>query len=305
MNGVDVPLLRRNRRVATDDALRGIWKNGRPLRTKDTAMALRLYDHPLSPYGQKVKIALIEKGIEFEGMLPNAIGSGQVDDTFASANPRGEVPALIDGDAAIFDSTVIIEYIEDKWPKPALLPKTPLDRARVRMLEDVMDTHFEGITWGLSEVRNFGRAEGALAERLEANAATELGRWYEWLGRQLGSRKWFNGDAFGWGDLCVVPFVNGASSFGHRPAAGSALSDWLARANERDSVRTVSAEAAKMAMQGASAGMQAVRQMLQAGLFKREYRDHRLEWMVRNGAIEVVQTGLERRNIRFTESFGR
>ncbi|HET6473982.1 MAG TPA: glutathione S-transferase family protein [Pseudomonadales bacterium] len=268
-------------------------------------MALRLYDHPLSPYGQKVKIALIEKGVPFQAMLPNAIGSGQVDDSFAAANPRGEVPALIDGDAAIFDSTVIIEYIEDKWPKPALLPATPLDRARVRMLEDVMDTHFEGITWGLSEVRNFGRAEGTLAERLEASAATELARWYEWLGRQLGSRKWFNGDAFGWGDLCVVPFVNGATSFGHRPAADSALADWLVRANARDSVKQVSAEAAKMAMQGASAGMQAVRQALQAGLFKREYRDHRLEWMVRNGAIEVVQTGLERRNIRFTESFGR
>ncbi len=107
-------------------------------------MALRLYDHPLSPYGQKVKIALIEKGVEFEGMLPNAIGSGQVDDEFAAANPRGEVPALLDGDAAIFDSTVILEYIEDKWPKPALLPASPIDRARVRMLEDVMDTHFEG-----------------------------------------------------------------------------------------------------------------------------------------------------------------
>ena len=51
-------------------------------------MALRLYDHPLSPYGQKVKIALIEKGIEFQGMLPNAIGSGQVDSEFAAANPR-------------------------------------------------------------------------------------------------------------------------------------------------------------------------------------------------------------------------
>ena len=60
-----------------------------------------------------------------------------------------------------------------------------------------------------------------------------------------------------------------------------------------------------MAMQGASAGMAAVRQALLAGLFKREYRDHRLEWMIRNGAIDVVQRGLELRNIRFTESFGR
>jgi glutathione S-transferase/RNA polymerase-associated protein len=238
-------------------------------------------------------------------MLPNAIGSGQVDASFASANPRGEVPALLDGDAAVFDSTVILEYIEDKWPKPALLPTTPLERARVRMIEEVMDTHFEAITWGLSEIRNFGRAEGPAAARLEANAATEIGRWYEWLGKQLGGRKWFNGDAFGWADLCVVPFVNGATSFGHSPKTGTALADWHARANARDSVRKVSAEAAKMAMEGASAGMKAVREALQAGLFKREYRDHRLEWMIRNGAIDVVQNGLSRQNIRFTEAFAR
>ncbi|HEY6599651.1 MAG TPA: glutathione S-transferase family protein [Pseudomonadales bacterium] len=268
-------------------------------------MALKLYDHPLSPYGQKVKIALLEKGVEFAGMLPNAIGSGQVDGTFAAANPRGEVPALLDGDAAVFDSTIILQYIEDKWPTPALFPAAPLDRARVRMLEEVMDTHFEGITWALSEIRNFGRAEGAEALRLEAAGAAELSRWYQWLESQLGKRRWFNGDTFGAGDLCVIPFVNGASSFGHVPWPGSKLSDWHARANARDSVRKVTAEAATMAMQGASAGMAAVRQALQAGLFKREYRDHRLEWMVRNGAIGVVQKGLELRNIRFTEPFAR
>jgi glutathione S-transferase/RNA polymerase-associated protein len=268
-------------------------------------MALRLYDHPLSPYGQKVKIALYEKGIEFEAMLPNAIGSGQVDASFGAANPRGEVPALIDGDVAIFDSTVILEYIEDKWPKPPLLPAAAIDRARVRMLEDVMDTHFEAITWALSEIRNFGRAEGAQAERLEAAGAAELTRWYKWLEERLGGRQWFNGAAFGWGDLCVVPFVNGANSFGHTPAANSALADWIRRANARDSVRKVTAAAAQMAMVGASAGMAAVRQALEAGLFKREYRDHRLEWMIRNGAIDVVQRGLDRKNIRFTEPFVR
>ncbi len=270
----------------------------------ENAMALTLYDHPLSPYGQKVKIALLEKGIEFAAVLPNAIGSGQVDAAFAAANPRGEVPALLDGDTAIFDSTVILQYIEDKWPTPPLLPAGPAERARVRMLEDVMDTHFEAITWALSEIRNFGRAQGAQAQRLEASAAAELTRWYAWLEAALGSRPWFNGATFGWADLCVVPFVNGASSFSLKPAPGPAVTDWLRRANARDSVRQVSAAAAEMAMVGASAGMAAVREALQAGLFKREYRDHRLEWMIRNGAIDIVAQGLEHNNIRFTAPFG-
>ncbi len=47
-----------------------------------------------------------------------------------------EVPALIDGAARIFDSTIILEYLEDKWPTPPLLPRDPASRAEARMIED-------------------------------------------------------------------------------------------------------------------------------------------------------------------------
>jgi len=106
---------------------------------------ITVYDHPLSPYGQKVKIALSEKGVEFEAVQPGAIGSGQTQGPFAEVSPRGEVPVLVDDATAVFDSTVILEYIEERWPEPALLPAAPAERARVRMLEDAMDTHFEAI----------------------------------------------------------------------------------------------------------------------------------------------------------------
>ena len=66
-----------------------------------------LYEHPLSPYAQKVKIALAEKGVAFECRLPDFM-SGQ-DPAFAAANPRLEVPALVDGDTRVFDSTIRIE----------------------------------------------------------------------------------------------------------------------------------------------------------------------------------------------------
>jgi len=105
-------------------------------------MTVTVFEHPLSPYAQKVKIALDEKGIAYSAKMPAAIGTGQIDAEFLKANPRGEVPALIDGDVAIFDSTIILEYIEDKWPTPALLPKDPAARARARTIEEVMDTAF-------------------------------------------------------------------------------------------------------------------------------------------------------------------
>jgi len=268
---------------------------------------IELYDHPLSPYAQKVKIALREKGVDFTARTPADIGSGRTAADFASANPRAEVPALVHDGFAVFDSTVIVEYVEDAFPKPALLPASAKDRARVRMIEDVMDTHFEAITWGLSEVQNFGRAEGKEAERLMAAGGKEIAAWHEWLEGELGGRPFFNGDGFGWGDLAVVPFVNGALGFGHAPRAGSPLAAWQQRANARPSVAATrkEVEAFVAASTTQSGGLAMVRQAVEQGLFKREYRDHRLEWMIRNGAIDVVATGLKKSNIRFTSPFTR
>ena len=260
---------------------------------------LRLYDHPFSPYAQKVKIALREKGQAFEAPLPQGIGVGGALGEFIDANPRAEVPALIDGEVRLFDSTIILEYIEDKWPTPPLLPATPAERARVRMLEEVMDTHFEAINWGLGEVRAFRRATGELAQTIEARAAVQTQGYFTWLERQLGERDWFNGASFGWGDIAVVPYLNGSRGHGHHPPEGGRLAAWLERVNQRPSVAATVKDITDM-LAGGGAGMTDVAKLVEQGLFKREYRDHRLEWMIKVGGFDVVARGLERDNIRFS-----
>ena len=87
-----------------------------------------LLEHPLSSYAQKVKIALREKGVPFRAELPEDFGTGRADTPFVRANPRAEVPVLIDGDVRVFESTVILEYIEERWPDPPLLPRDPAGR---------------------------------------------------------------------------------------------------------------------------------------------------------------------------------
>jgi glutathione S-transferase len=264
---------------------------------------ITLFDHPLSPYGQKVKIALREKGVEFQAVLPDGMGAGGAVGAFVAANPRAEVPALVDGETAIFDSTIILEYIEDRWPSPPLLPASPAERARVRMLEEVMDTHFEPINWAMGEINWFKRAEGPLADTLKQRATDQTAGFFSWLERELGDRAWFNGEAFGWGDLAVVPYVNGAQGVGNAPAAGSALAAWLERANARPSVAATVDDIRAMMTRASGAGMADVASLVEQGLFKREYRDHRLEWMIKSGGVEVVLKGLERDNIRFTPDF--
>ena len=264
---------------------------------------LRLYDHPFSPYAQKVKIALREKGQPFEAPLPQGIGAGGASGEFTAANPRAEVPALIDGEVMVFDSTIILEYIEDKWPTPPLLPKSPSERARVRMIEEVMDTHYEPINWGLGEVRAFRRATGSLGEAIEQRAAEQTQGFFRWLEGQLGDRPWFNGETFGWGDLAVVPYLNGSRGHGHVVPAGTKLAAWLQRVNQRPSVAATTEDIVSMLKSGAP-GMADVATLVEQGLFKREYRDHRLEWMIKVGGLEVVTEGLKRDNIRFGPEFG-
>jgi glutathione S-transferase/RNA polymerase-associated protein len=253
-----------------------------------------LYEHPVSPFAQKVKIALAEKGVAFESRLPDLLGGG-AESEFAAANPRREVPALVDGETAVFDSTVILEYIEDRWPTPPLLPASPAERARVRMLEELCDTYYEAVNWAAFEIQFFRRATGELAEQLLARIADQRGRANAYLERQLAGRPFLNGAAFGWGDLAALPAVFAASFTGTPPAAGSRLAAWFEQVQKRPSVAATLAAAS-----AAIPGFEMIPQLVASGHFKREYRDHRLDWMMRSGGVEIVLEGIRQGNIRFT-----
>jgi glutathione S-transferase len=255
-----------------------------------------LYEHPASPYAQKVKIALAEKNIPFETRVPGGLGSGIISNPdFLEGNPRREVPLLVDDGNRIFDSTIILEYIEDKWPNPGLLPHGPADRARVRMVEDIMDTQYEAMNWVILEIKVFNRATGVAAQQLLDRVADQAAKLHIWLERQLGTRSWFNGANFGWGDMSVVPHLNVSADHG-LPPRSARLRDWLNRANERTSVMQC-AGAARRAM----AASPDLSRLVASGLFRRQYRDHRLEAMLRSGGWFIVRDGLDQNTIRFAE----
>ena len=254
-----------------------------------------LYDHPLSSYCQKVKIALREKGVEFDTALPADLGTGQRGTPFAAANPRGEVPALSVDGTTIFDSTIIMEFVEERWPDPALLPADPLARAFARETEEVCDTHYEAVNWGVGEILWFHRAEGALAMQLRAAAARDTAALQLWLTDRLGILDWFGGDQFGWADAAAAPMVNRSVHYGFGPSEGSPLSRWHRRLCARPAVAATFSEFEIAAQQ-----MTSMANIYTTGGRRREYRDHRLEWMVRSGGINVVSAGLAAGNIRFS-----
>ncbi|GAK45484.1 glutathione S-transferase domain-containing protein [Tepidicaulis marinus] len=264
---------------------------------------LTLYEHPLSPYAQKNKMALREKGIDFECVTPDAIGTGGVA-AFLEINPRAEVPALVTEDGmAIFDSTIIFDYIEERWPSPPLQPQDPAARARARMIEDVMDTQYEAVNWGLGEIHFFKRAEGKLAETLTENARRQTEGFFAYLENELGGNaqkgeNWLTGPMFGRADMAALPLVAASMSFGFHPQKGSALDAWVNRAMQRPSAAQTVEEAL-----ASRVGMDHVANAVKQGLFKRQYRDHRLEWVIKSGGMEVVTRGIETGTIRFANDF--
>ncbi|MGE3142990.1 MAG: glutathione S-transferase family protein [Hyphomonadaceae bacterium] len=254
-----------------------------------------IYEHPLSPYAQKVRIALREKGVPFECRLPRALGAG-VANGLEELTPRFETPVLIAEGMRIFDSTIILEYVEERFPEPPLMPAAPIERARARMIEEVCDTHYEAINWALGEIDYFGRGGEALGPSLRARAIEQIGHIHAWLTRLLSARDWLNGDQFGWADMAAAPYVSMSELFAVAPATPE-LAAWLARLKARPSAAATFAEA-----RDGLSGLAGAADRLRGGNFKRQFRDHRLEWMIRSGGLQVVLDGLAQNNIRFTET---
>ncbi len=103
---------------------------------------MKLYSGAVSLFSRKVEVALHEKGLSFERIqvpFSQTRGYSPRDPAVLAANPKGQVPVFMDGDLILYDSTVIVEYLEDAYPSPALFPKNPQAKARCRLLDVFAD----------------------------------------------------------------------------------------------------------------------------------------------------------------------
>lgn len=130
---------------------------------------LRLCGFHISNYFNKVRIAMLEKGIDFE--LDPACRPSQKED-FLARTPLGKVPFLeVDG-AHLAESQVICEYLEEAYPQKPLYPRDPLARARVRELIVIMELHMELVARRLYPSLFFGG--GPASEELKQSVQADL-----------------------------------------------------------------------------------------------------------------------------------
>ncbi len=169
---------------------------------------MKLISAALSLFAKKVEIALAEKGIECERVLAaftQTQGYSPRHPDVLAHNPKRQVPVLIDGDLALYDSTVIIEYLEDLRPSPPLFPKSPRERARCRLLELYADEIILAslkLLMHRSEPGASSRPDWAAREAAAAGAEASLNVHYAKIDAELAAGPYLCGE-FGAADIAV------------------------------------------------------------------------------------------------------
>jgi glutathione S-transferase len=180
---------------------------------------ITLYDAPRCPYCARVRIVLAEKRIEFETIEID------LDDRPAwiyEKNATGRVPVVEEDGWTLPESAVIMEYIEERYPEPALLAADPADRALARLRifrHDAFTRPYYALRRGADG------AEALFAEQLER------------LDAALEEHPWLGGAEYGLADIAYVPWVLRARErMGIALDPYPGLNEWLTRLLERPAI---------------------------------------------------------------------
>lgn len=167
---------------------------------------LKLYYHPLSTFSRRVLMALIEKVIPHELIAIDMAAKEHDQPAYRALNPYGRVPTLTEDEFVLYESTVILNYLEAIWPSPPLVPANLRGRALVDMHIKLCDLELARQTGIIIFPKRFlPEHRWNLAEM--ARAKTEIERHLEILEKLLIDREYLVEDRYSLAEVCYTPFV--------------------------------------------------------------------------------------------------
>ncbi|MEX0960369.1 MAG: glutathione S-transferase [Burkholderiales bacterium] len=167
---------------------------------------LRLYGFPVSNYYNKIKLALLEKGIPFEESLVYPSGEA----AFVAQSPMGKVPFIVDGELVLSESQAIAEYLEEAYPRTPLYPRDPGRAAKVRELVQVIELYLELVARRVFAEAFFG---GTVTDEVKREVSVQLVKGAAALGRLARFEPFIAGPEFSHADcaaLVHLPVVSAA-----------------------------------------------------------------------------------------------
>ena len=175
------------------------------------AETLTVIGNYLSPYVRKVLVCLELKGIPYR-IDPIAPFVGNED--FSRLSPLRRIPVLVEGDLVLNDSTVICEYLQDRFPAPSLYPADPVDRAKARWLEEYADSYLgDVVIWRMffqKGVRRFLFNQGTDEEVVRRAREEELPVALDYLEPRLPGDGWIFGE-LSIADISIASFFRNAA----------------------------------------------------------------------------------------------
>ena len=233
---------------------------------------LTLYHGVTSTCSKRVRITLAEKDAEWESVHLNLAKRENLDPDYLKLNPNGVVPTLVHDGKILFESNVIIEYLDDVFPDPPLRPKQAFERARMRIwmdrIEHVLHRNINTVSWikqgrfkrfdGMTEAELQAvldsqateekrallrkRLEEGVSEADMAFAEARVAEVLDDMEGQLRDQAWLCGTTLSLADISVAPFIErfeandmpGLTDWNKRPRLG----DWWRRMQDRDSFKT-------------------------------------------------------------------
>ncbi|XVE63237.1 hypothetical protein DITRI_Ditri07aG0003800 [Diplodiscus trichospermus] len=150
-----------------------------------------------SPFAMRVRIALAEKGIEYESKEEDLSNKSSL---LLKMNPvHKQIPVLIHKGRPVCESLIIVQYIDEVWrDKSPLLPSHPCDRANARFWADFVD----------KKIYSTGKLVWATTGEVQEAAKKELIGCFNVLEGELGDKPYFGGDKFGFTDVSLIPFYS-------------------------------------------------------------------------------------------------
>ena len=198
---------------------------------------IKLYDFKSSPNCQRVKIVLAEKNLPYDIAPIDLRAHEQKTPEYLKLNPYGKVPVLTDDATVLYESLIINEYLDEKYPNPPLMPKDPAKRAKARILVDYGMTHFDAPYQRLRmELMKDAKEQN---QQVIATAKAELKKLLQRLEDEIGEQQYLLGD-FSLVDADLLPRFTRLEGFGVLPDPSlPRLGNYLERVKARPSVRAV------------------------------------------------------------------
>ena len=199
---------------------------------------LTLCGFSASNYYNKVKLALLEKGVPFQEQL------AWVGQTDLTASPLGKVPYLLTPEGPLCESAVIADYIEAAYPTPALVPAQAFAAAKVRELITFMELHLELVARNLYPQAFFG---GTVSEAAREKVGIQLEKNIAAFAKLASFAPYVAGDSFSMAHCAAIvhlPLVSSATKaiYGRDYLAELPVRDYLVRMAERPHVQRINAD---------------------------------------------------------------